>query len=196
MEEFTEFSALHLWGCEFFVQLIPDQTGTSFPHLSEHSKDTMKCEMLEHPRDSADIHLSEGHLRSRLFPICIWGQAPQGHPNQPPPSPRSRNDCRSREGGALGKALPAPGAGGIPVWQSGRENHRGFVFTVSTAHSNYCSPPWLLQHYFILDLSHRQSLFITQRGTPRHTLSRQRGREQQDRLPPRHSHRTTTVLGE
>lgn len=85
MEEFTEFSALHLWGCEFFVQLIPDRTGTSFPHLSEHSKDTMKCEMLEHPRDSADIHLSEGHLRSRLFPICIWGQAPQGHPNQPLP---------------------------------------------------------------------------------------------------------------
>lgn len=104
-----------------------------------------------------------------------------------PPSPRSRNDCRSREGGALGKALPAPGAGGIPVWQSGRENHRGFVFTVSTAHSNYCSPPWLLQHYFILDLSHRQSLFITRRGTPRHALSRQRGRAQQDGLPPRRS---------
>lgn len=43
MEEFTEFSALHLWGCEFFVQLIPDQTGTSFPHLSEHSKDSERC---------------------------------------------------------------------------------------------------------------------------------------------------------
>lgn len=69
------------------------------------------------------------------------------------------------------------------------------MFTVSTALSNYCSPPWLLRHCFIWDLSHRQSLFITQRGTPRHNPGRQRGGGRQIAVtdPPRCSGRDRTT---